>query len=131
MSLTADYFVACEAHAEHLGRHSLINVFDAVHFPGFPSHLPKCCLVARLRGDPGEYTGRLRFIASSTEEDVVPPLPEVHLKVEDGLRPSAFMVFELAGLPLPREGFYTFALEMGESRAADCEILARQIPGSG
>jgi hypothetical protein len=131
MSLTADYFLVCEAHAEHLGRHSLINVQDSVHCPGFPSHLPKCCLVARLRGDPGEYTGRLRFMASSTEEDVVPPLPEVQLKVEEGMRPSAYMVFELAGLPLPHEGFYTFVLELGGGRVADCEILARQFPGSG
>ena len=131
MSLTSDYCVVCEAHAEHMGRHTLINVFDAVHCSSFPSQLPKCCLVARLHGDPGEYKGRLRFIASSSEDDVVPPLPDVEIKVEDGVKPSAFVVFELAGLPLPREGFYTFLLELDEDRVAEGEILARQVPDGG
>jgi hypothetical protein len=111
-----------------MGRHSLINVFDAVHCTTFPSQLPKCCLVARVHGDPGEYTGGLRFLASSSEEDVVPPLPDVNIEVEDGVRPSAFIVFELAGLPLPREGFYTFVLELEGQRVAETEIFARQAP---
>lgn len=128
MSLTADYCLVCEAHAESAGRHSLINVFDAIHVAAFPSRIHKCCLVARVHGDPGEYTGRLRLVASSSEEDVVPPVPEVTINVEDGVRPSAFMVFELAGLPLPREGFYTFRLELGEQRVAECEIFAGQAP---
>jgi hypothetical protein len=128
MSLSSDYCVLCESHAEHMGRHSLINVFDAVHCTSFPSQLPKCCLISRLEGDPGEYVGRLRFLASSSEEDVVPPLPDVSLEVEDGVRPSAFLVFELSGLPLPREGFYTFALELGEGRVAECEIFVGQVP---
>lgn len=126
MSLTADYCVVCEAHAESAGRHSLINVFDAIHCSTFPAALPKCCLITRLQGDPGDYGGHLRFLASSSEEDVVPPLPDVSIHVEDGIRPSAFMVFELAGLPLPREGFYTFVLELEGKRAAECEIFARQ-----
>ena len=128
MSLSADYCLLCEAHAESVGRHSLINVFDSVHCAKFPAQLPKCCLVARVCGDSGEYRGRLRFMASSSEEDVVPPLPDVSVSVGEGMRPSAFMVFELAGLPLPREGFYTFVLEMDGTRAAECEILARQAP---
>jgi hypothetical protein len=131
MALTADYCVVCEAHAESAGRHTLVNVFDAVHCGHFPSQLPKCCLVARVHGDAGEYTGRLRFVASSSEEDVVPPLPDVRLKVEDGVRPSAFMVFELAGLPLPREGFYTFFLELAGEKVAESEIFARQSPQEG
>ena len=126
MGLTADYCLLCEAHAESAGRHSLINVFDAVHCTKFPAQLPKCCLVARVHGVPGPYSGRLRFMASSSEEDVVPPLPDVKVSVEDGMRPSAFMVFELAGLPLPREGFYTFVLEMDGAPVAECEIFARQ-----
>ena len=128
MSLTSDYCVACEAHAENMGRHSLINIFDAIHCTSFPSQLPKCCMVARVHGDPGEYTGRLRLVASSSGEDVVPPVPEVTINVEDGVRPSAFMVFELAGLPLPREGFYTFMLELDEQRVAECEIFAGLAP---
>ena len=105
MSLTSHYCIVCESHAESAGRHSLINVFDSIHCTSFPSQLPKCCLIARLQGDPGEYSGQLRFIASSSEEDVVPPLPDVVIQVEDGVKPSAYMVFELSGLPLPREGF--------------------------
>ena len=128
MSLTSDYCVVCEAHAENMGRHSLINIFDAIHCTSFPSQLPKCCMIARVHGDPGEYEGSLRFLASSSEEDVVPPLPDVTIAVEDGVKPSAFLVFELAGLPLPREGFYTFALELGEQRVAECEIFVGQIP---
>ncbi len=126
MSLTTDYCIVCEAHAESVGRHSLINVFDAIHCTSFPSEMPKCCLVARLQGDPGEYAGQLRFLASSSEEDVVPPLPDISITVEDGVKPTAFMVFEMAGLPLPREGFYTFALELEGNRVAECEIFARQ-----
>ena len=101
-------------------------MFDSIHCTSFPSQLPKCCLIARLQGDPGEYSGQLRFIASSSEEDVVPPLPDVVIQVEDGVKPSAYMVFELSGLPLPREGFYTFALEFDGKRSAECEIFARQ-----
>jgi len=128
VSLSADYCLLCEAHAESMGRHSLINVFDSVHCTKFPSLLPRCCLVARVCGDPGDYTGRLRFIASSSEEDVVPPLPDVNVKIEDGMRPSAFMVFELAGLPLPREGFYTFILELDGTGMAGTEMFAHQAP---
>ena len=131
MSICADYCLLCEAHAESLGRHSLINVFDGLNCPRFPAQMPRCFLVARLRGDPGEYAGRLRFIAGSEEKDVVPPLPEVKIKVEDGVRPSAFLVFELAGLPLPREGFYSFVLEFEGHRAAECEMIARQVRAEG
>jgi hypothetical protein len=123
VSICADYCLLCEAHAESLGRHSLINVFDGLNCPRFPAQIPRCFLVARLRGDPGEYGGRLRFIAGSDEKDVV--------KIEDGLRPSAFLVFELAGLPLPREGFYSFVLEFEGHRAAECELIARQVKAEG
>jgi hypothetical protein len=131
VSISADYCLLCEAHAESLGRHSLINVFDGLNCPRFPAQLPRCFLVARLRGDPGEYAGCLRFIAGSEDKDVVPPLPEIRIKIEDGLRPSATMVFELAGLPLPREGFYSFIIEFDGQRAAECELIARQIQAEG
>jgi len=127
MALSADYCLLCEAHAESLGRHSLINVFDGITCGRFPAQMPRCFLVARLRGDPGEYAGRLRFIAGSDEQDVVPPLPELKIRVEEGLRPAAFLVFELAGLPLPREGFYSFLLELDGTRVAECELIARLV----
>jgi hypothetical protein len=131
MALSADYCLLCEAHAESMGRHSLINVFDGLNCPRFPAQMPRCFLVARLRGDSGEYSGRLRFIAGSDEQDVVPPLPEVKIRVEEGLRPSAFLVFELAGLPLPREGFYSFVLELDGVRVAECELIARLVRPEG
>jgi len=131
MALSADYCLLCEAHAESMGRHSLINVFDGLNCPRFPSQMPRCFLVARLRGDSGEYAGRLRFIAGSDEQDVVPPLPEVKIRVEEGLRPSAFLVFELAGLPLPREGFYSFVFELDGTRVAECELIARLVRPEG
>ena len=127
MGLTSNYCVICEAHAESLGRHSLINVFEEINCTRFPAQLPKCCLVARVYGDPGEYQGRLRFMASSSEDDVIPPLPDVKVKVDEGPRPSAFLVFQLAGLPLPREGFYTLILELAGQRVAECEVFARMV----
>ena len=125
MGLSAEFCLLCEAHAESGGRHSLINVFDVINCSRFPAKLRKCFLVARLRGDPGEYQGQLRFVASSSEEDMVPPLPRLKVTVPEGLRPAAFLVCQMSGLPMRREGFYTFSLEFDGEQVASCEIFAR------
>jgi hypothetical protein len=111
------FLLFCDAYTAVGGKDSLFNVFDRIFAKTFPAVHPKLYVVAEVLGGPEERKNlRLRF-RDSQGNDVVPA------NELNGVALTAFgsgrVVVEINGLPIPKQGLFTFSLWEGESKIGE------------
>jgi len=119
------FLLLCDAYSAVGGKDSLFNVFDRIFAKTFPAVHPKLYVVAEVLGAPDERRNlRLRFLDSSGN-DVV-PADELNAVALSAFG-SGRVVVEINGLPIPRQGLFTFSLWEGDMRIGERTLYVERM----
>ncbi|MEW6032817.1 MAG: hypothetical protein AB1645_08055 [Bacillota bacterium] len=109
---------------DHVGKLSLIGLFDTLGAGSVPVTHSKCFLAFRLKGVPGEEVpievklvgpdGKIVWTAANPQSKIGP-------------RGKAEHIFELQGMPFPEFGRYEFQLWVGGTVMAWTPLDVKQM----
>jgi hypothetical protein len=120
--MNVEIFTACDAATIRGGVLNILGCMELVFAKSFPARVPDIAIAMRIRFENheiGDHKAEIRLV-DSDGKNVIPPLIETISVHPRGLsRHSHIHVTELDGLPIPKQGEYSFDL------LVNGEILAR------
>lgn len=119
------YLILCDAHGKVGGKDCIYGVFNRIFVGRFPAVHQLCSLAFELWAEPGMHQLSLR-VRNTDSEDVVPPLDPQPLEVAQAGQGSGAV--QIRGLPLAKQGIYTFELLLDGEVIGARDLVVEPLP---